>query len=126
MARPGDEVTVTGIYTNKYDYLLNVKYGFPIFSTAIEANYVKPIHELTSTDILPEEVKQIRLLSKNANISRMIINSIAPSIFSHHHIKTAIALSMFGGVAKQSQESKHFIRGDINVLVLGDPGTAKS
>jgi len=55
----------------------------------------------------------------------MIYNSIAPSIYSHDHIKTAISLSLFGGVHKDIQ-GKHKIRGDINVLLLGDPGTAKS
>jgi DNA replication licensing factor MCM2 len=55
----------------------------------------------------------------------MIINSIAPSIYGHRDVKTAIALSMFGGKAKDIQ-GKHRIRGDLNVLLIGDPGVAKS
>lgn len=55
----------------------------------------------------------------------MIINSIAPSIYGHHNVKTALALAMFGGEAKDIG-GKHKVRGDINVLLLGDPGTAKS
>jgi DNA replicative helicase MCM subunit Mcm2 (Cdc46/Mcm family) len=54
-----------------------------------------------------------------------IIKSIAPSIYGHEDIKTAIALAMFGGQEKNVQ-GKHRLRGDINVLLLGDPGTAKS
>ena len=54
-----------------------------------------------------------------------IIKSIAPSIYGHRHVKTAIALSLFGGCHKIG-EGNHRIRGDINVLLLGDPGTAKS
>jgi DNA replication licensing factor MCM2 len=54
-----------------------------------------------------------------------IIKSIAPSIYGHEEIKTAIALAMFGGQEK-NVEGKHRLRGDINVLLLGDPGTAKS
>lgn len=50
---------------------------------------------------------------------------MAPSIYGHQSIKTAIALSLFGGVSKDVG-GKHRIRGDINVLLLGDPGTAKS
>lgn len=53
------------------------------------------------------------------------MNSIGPSIYGHDDIKMALALSMFSGEAKQF-ENGHRIRGDINVLVLGDPGTAKS
>ena len=54
-----------------------------------------------------------------------IIKSIAPSIYGHEDIKTALALAMFGGQGKNVQ-GKHRLRGDINVLLLGDPGTAKS
>jgi len=58
-------------------------------------------------------------------IIEKVIDSMAPSIYGHRDIKTAVALSLFGGVAKEAQ-GKHKIRGDINVLLLGDPGTAKS
>ncbi|GMF47069.1 unnamed protein product [[Candida] boidinii] len=50
---------------------------------------------------------------------------MAPSIYGHKDIKTAVACSLFGGVPKDVN-GKHSIRGDINVLLLGDPGTAKS
>ncbi|CAE7542095.1 MCM2, partial [Symbiodinium microadriaticum] len=56
-----------------------------------------------------------------------IIKSIAPSIYGHKHIKTAVALALFGGCAKEGgSKGTHRVRGDINVLLLGDPGTAKS
>jgi DNA replication licensing factor MCM2 len=54
-----------------------------------------------------------------------IIKSIAPSIFGHEHIKTGLALAMLGGQEK-NVDGKHRLRGDINMLLLGDPGTAKS
>lgn len=50
---------------------------------------------------------------------------MAPSIHGHRHVKTGLALSMFGGESKDIG-GKHKTRGDINVLLMGDPGVAKS
>ena len=68
---------------------------------------------------------KIRELAKDENVGDKIIKSIAPSIYGHSDIKTALALSMFGGEAK-NPGGKHRVRGDINILIMGDPGTAKS
>lgn len=54
-----------------------------------------------------------------------IVKSIAPSIYGHEFIKTALAMSLFGGQEKQPSPA-YRLRGDINVLLLGDPGVAKS
>lgn len=66
-------------------------------------------------------LRSIRELASSPNIGDRIFRSIAPSIYGHDDIKMALALAMFGGEAKQSPNA-HRIRGDINVLVLGDPG----
>lgn len=124
-ARPGDEVEIIGIYSNKFDYSMNVKHGFPVFSTIIEANSVRKIADMNFADLTNEDKAKIYEYSRKSNITRILVNSIAPSIYGHHHIKTAIALSMFGG-ERQNINGSHTIRGDINVLLLGDPGLAKS
>ncbi|KAK6139089.1 hypothetical protein DH2020_027169 [Rehmannia glutinosa] len=125
-ARPGEEIEVTGVYTNNFDLSLNTKNGFPVFATVIEANYVTKKHDLFSAYKLTQEDKEeIEKLAKDPRIGERIIKSIAPSIYGHEDIKTAIALAMFGGQEK-NVEGKHRLRGDINVLLLGDPGTAKS
>ncbi|KAG8763915.1 MCM DNA helicase complex subunit, partial [Serendipita sp. 405] len=125
-AKPGEEVEVTGIYRNNFDASLNTKNGFPVFSTIIEANYISrnsnPSLALTLTEA---DEREIRALSRDPRVSKRVIKSIAPSIYGHEDIKTALALSLFGGV-KKDIKGKHRIRGDINVLLLGDPGTAKS
>ncbi|KAF1788301.1 Mini-chromosome maintenance protein [Phytophthora cactorum] len=99
-ARPGDEIAVTGIYTNTPDPTLNLRDGFPVFRTVIEAN-----HQLLTA----EDKKQILRLAKQPDIAQRIINSIAPSIYGHQQF------------IKNSR-----VRGDLNVLLVGDPGTAKS
>jgi DNA replication licensing factor MCM2 len=125
-AKPGEEVEVTGVYRNNYDAQLNNRNGFPVFATILEANNIIKSHDqLAGFRLTEEDEHQIRALSRDPQIVDKIINSIAPSIYGHTDIKTAVALSLFGGVSKMAQ-GKHSIRGDINVLLLGDPGTAKS
>lgn len=125
-AKPGEEVDITGIYRNSYDAQLNNKNGFPVFATILEANHVVKSHDqLAGFRLTEEDERHIRQLSKDPKIVEKVVDSIAPSIYGHTDIKTAVALSLFGGVSKEAQGS-HKIRGDINVLLLGDPGTAKS
>ncbi|KAF9451935.1 MCM-domain-containing protein [Macrolepiota fuliginosa MF-IS2] len=125
-AKPGEEIEVTGVYRNNFDAALNAKNGFPVFSTIIEANHINKKEDLFAAFKLTEDdEREIRNLARDERIRKRIIKSIAPSIYGHEDIKTAIALSLFGGVPKDINH-KHRIRGDINVLLLGDPGTAKS
>merc|ERR1719445_2057117 len=72
-----------------------------------------------------EDIKAINALSKDERIGERIIASIAPSIYGHEDIKRALALALFGGQPKDKSD-KHKVRGDLNILLSGDPGTAKS
>ena len=126
ICKPGDEIELTGVYSNSYDSSLNTKNGFPIFATVIIANHIVRNDEKGETDrMTDDDIKAITQLSKDERIGERIIASIAPSVFGHDDIKRALALSLFGGVSKNPQD-KHKVRGDINVLLCGDPGTAKS
>lgn len=125
-ARPGDEIEVTGIYRHNIDPSINIMNGFPVFSTVIEANFIRKVEEAhADTELTDDDIKEIRALSQHNRIADRIFASIAPSIYGHPNIKRALALALFGGQAKEVGE-KHRIRGDINVLMMGDPGTAKS
>ncbi|TGJ84728.1 hypothetical protein E0Z10_g4014 [Xylaria hypoxylon] len=125
-AKPGEEIEITGIYRNNYDAQLNNRNGFPVFATILEANNIVKAHDqLAGFRLTEEDEQKIRKLSRDPQIIDKIVNSIAPSIYGHTDIKTAVALSLLGGVAKIAKGSHH-VRGDINVLLLGDPGTAKS
>jgi DNA replication licensing factor MCM2 len=125
-ASPGDEVEVTGIYRHNVDPTINIMNGFPVFSTVIEANFVRKVEDAhAEAELTDDDIKDIRSLSQDPRIAERVFASIAPSIYGHANIKRALALALFGGQAKEVGE-KHRMRGDINVLMMGDPGTAKS
>lgn len=124
--KPGDEIQVTGIYRHSYEGSLNAQTGFPVFATLIEANQVTVLGgKVDVTNLTEDDMKELIALSQEKNIGERIFASIAPSIYDHEDVKRAIALAMFGGVPK-NPGGKHRLRGDINVLICGDPGTAKS
>jgi DNA replication licensing factor MCM2 len=126
IARPGEEVEVTGIFEHSFDSTLTIKTGFPVFSTFIYANNVSKREDASSASNLSDsDIRKIIELSRDPKIGERIVRSIAPSIFGHDFCKMALAMSLFGGVPKNVND-KHRIRGDVNVLLLGDPGTAKS
>uniref|UniRef100_A0A672ZPN0 DNA replication licensing factor MCM2 n=1 Tax=Sphaeramia orbicularis TaxID=375764 RepID=A0A672ZPN0_9TELE len=124
--KPGDEIELTGVYHNNYDGSLNMANGFPVFATVILANHITRRDEgVAVAELTDEDVKAIVALSKDERIGERIFASMAPSIYGHEDIKRALALSLFGGEPK-NPGGKHKVRGDINVLLCGDPGTAKS
>ncbi|KAL3093092.1 hypothetical protein niasHT_022542 [Heterodera trifolii] len=123
--KPGDEIELTGVYSNGYDGSLNSRQGFPVFNTVIIANHITRKDRIESDSLTDEDIKAIHELAKHPQIAQQIFCSVAPNIYGHAEVKQAIALALFGGEAKNPQ-GKHNIRGDINVLLCGDPGTAKS
>jgi DNA replication licensing factor MCM2 len=123
--RPGDELTLTGNYRILYDLMSNARHCFPVFKTQIDGVHLRRKGDLMLMQITDEETKKIRELARSPNARERIINSIAPSIYGMTDVKTGIAMAMFGGMPKVAA-GRHRIRGDINVLVVGDPGLAKS
>jgi len=88
-------------------------------------NNLKRFGDETIIELTDEDKQTIQKLSREPRIADKLFNSIAPSIYGHEFIKKGLALAMFGGMSKDVG-GKHKIRGDINMLLLGDPGTAKS
>ena len=72
-----------------------------------------------------EEKEEIILLSKREDLDELLVNSIAPSIYGLTGIKRSLVLQLFGGVSRVNSDSTR-TRGDIHVLLMGDPGVAKS
>jgi replicative DNA helicase Mcm len=124
VARPGDHVSITGIVRAAAPTLPKVG-KLRLFRLHIDDNYADVISkEPEAVLVTPEEEKKILELAKDPGIYRKIIRSIAPSIYGYEHIKEAIMYLIFGGVPKNLPDIT--IRGEMNVLFIGDPGTAKS
>jgi DNA replication licensing factor MCM5 len=73
----------------------------------------------------PEEEEKYQAMARDPEIYDKIVKSLAPSIFGNSDVKCAIACMLFGGSRKRLPDGLT-LRGDINVLLLGDPSTAKS
>mmetsp|Transcript_11333 Transcript_11333/g.26100 ORF Transcript_11333/g.26100 Transcript_11333/m.26100 type:complete len:875 (+) Transcript_11333:74-2698(+) len=123
--RPGDELSLTGVYRCLYDAASNARTCFPVFKTEIESVHVYRKGDVRLVQITDEQTAQILELGRHPHIRERIIASMAPSIYGMKHVKEAITLSIMGGQGKVAA-GKHRIRGDINTLIVGDPGLAKS
>ncbi|MBT3324197.1 minichromosome maintenance protein MCM [archaeon] len=122
---PGTRVLVSGMM---YEVPIQTRTGATStrFDLAMTANYVEPIEEDYSEIVIsPEDEKEIRALSKDKKIYERLVASISPSIFGHDKIKEAIMLQLFGGIRKTKKDGT-IIRGDLHVLLVGDPGCGKS
>ena len=122
---PGNYVKIIGILKEMPTILKGGKKSrrYDIF---IETNYA----ESTVTDfekivLTPEDEKEILEFSKTPNLKDVFTEAICPSIFGHEKIKYAIALQLFAGVAKVRSDGMR-TRGDIHILLVGDPGAGKS
>lgn len=96
------------------------------FDLAMEGNHIEPMQEdFSEISISKEDELEIKKLAKDKSIYQKLIKSIAPSIYGYDQIKLALALQMFGGVKKFKKDGTA-IRGDTHILLVGDPGVAKS
>ena len=72
-----------------------------------------------------QDIKNIRKLSKDEDVFEVLGASIAPTIEGHKFVKKSILLQLLGGAEKILENGTH-LRGDINLMMVGDPSTAKS
>ena len=123
--RPGDRAVIVGFVMVAEDRRL-MRNSPLIFHPYLEAVHVEvSTKENLDVEITPQDEKAILELAKNPDIRERIVNAIAPSIYGYREIKKAIALLLFGGVPKVYPDGVR-VRGDIHILLVGDPGTAKS
>jgi len=124
VARPGDHISSVGPIRALPPSLPGVG-KLRTFILHLDANSIEVLgKEPESAMPSPEEEESILELAKDPWIHRKIIASIAPSIYGYDHVKEAIMYLLFGGVPKVLPDIA--IRGEMNALLVGDPGTAKS
>jgi replicative DNA helicase Mcm len=124
IARPGDHVSIVGIVRAVAPSLPGVG-KLRAFTLHVDTNSIEVLGKEPEIAIpSPEEEEKILELAKDPWIHRKIMNSIAPSIYGYEHIKESIMYLLFGGVPKNLPDIT--IRGELNALFIGDPGTAKS
>jgi replicative DNA helicase Mcm len=96
------------------------------YDIAIEANNVIALEEtFEELNISEEDERQIHELAADPNVLEKLALSIAPSIYGYEEVKKALVLQLFGGVKKIKNDGTR-TRGDFHLLLVGDPGVAKS
>lgn len=126
LTKPGDRVQIVGVYRA----LGGAANNSSSFKTVILSNSVYLLHA-RSTGVASQEkltdqdIRNINKLAKDRKIFDILSRSLAPSIYGFDYIKKAVLLMMMGGVEKNLDNGTH-LRGDINILMVGDPSTAKS
>ncbi|KAF1078372.1 minichromosome maintenance protein MCM [Methanogenium sp. MK-MG] len=121
---PGDRVIINGILRSVQR--MNHGNKSTLFDIYIEANSIEIGEKEFEEVAISEQDEEIILnLSKDPEIYEKISRSIAPSIFGMQDVKTAISLVLFGGISKEMPDGSR-LRGDIHMLLVGDPGIAKS
>lgn len=124
-ARPGDRVSIIGIARALQEFV-GRKARLRTFDLLLDANYVEVMgKEVEVVELTPDDERLIKELAKDPFIHRKLVASLAPSIYGYGDLKEAVLYLLFGGVSKRLPDGVT-IRSEINVLLVGDPGTAKS
>ena len=120
----GDHVSVTGVL--KLDQQGNDREQSPIFDVYMDGVSVEIEDEqFEEMDITEQDKRKIISLSEEADLYEEMVGAIAPSIYGYDQEKLAIILQLFSGVTKHLPDESR-IRGDLHILLIGDPGTGKS
>lgn len=123
-AIPGNRVVFNGVIFRRP--IRKGSQETPIFELFFDVHSIErkdiPLDEIKISN---EEVEEIKELAKNDDIYDILTAAIAPSIFGHKHVKRSLMLQLFGGVSRINSDGTRS-RGDIHILIMGDPGVAKS
>ncbi|MGC9190363.1 MAG: minichromosome maintenance protein MCM, partial [Candidatus Micrarchaeia archaeon] len=124
---PGDRVEITGILRIRPRRNIRGKLEKNLYTMFLDAVSISTKEkEFTDIPISQEEERQINELAKSPTIFESIVKSIVPSIYGYDEIKQAVALELFGGTPGKTLVDGGVIRSDIHILLIGDPGSAKT
>lgn len=126
--KPGDRIQLVGIYRSLGNR--NASNASSTFRTLLLANNIIQLSSksgggIAQATITDTDIRNINKIAKNKKVFDLLSQSLAPSIYGHDFIKKAILLLLLSGVEKNLENGTH-LRGDINILMVGDPSTAKS
>ncbi len=122
MTDPGNRLKIIGILKD----VPKGKMGSVKLDFYLEANHVEPTESSwEKLKVTKEDEAEIRKLASNPNIYEMLVDSMAPSLFGLRHIKESVIMQLFGGVPRTLPDGTHF-RGEIHILIIGDPASGKS
>jgi len=122
---PGSKIVISGV-VKEIPIFLRTGSQSTRFDLIIEGNYVESIgEEFANITATPEEEQQIQDIANDPARELKLVKSVAPSIYGHDKIKEALLLQMVGGVRKIRDDGV-ITRGDMHVLLIGDPGSGKS
>merc|ERR1719464_1331506 len=122
-AKPGDRVQVTGVYKPFAPQMQDFTTG--VWPARLIATDVQLIKEMTEAPFVSDDVKNIQAIAARPDAFQLLSRSFAPSICGHDRVKSGLLLQMVGGMEKDLPNGTH-LRGDINVLLVGDPSCGKS
>ncbi|MEM4331860.1 MAG: minichromosome maintenance protein MCM [Candidatus Micrarchaeia archaeon] len=122
---PGDNLIINGILRIRPQ--LQKGRSENIYLKYIDVVSIEKMQkDFEQLEITEEEEEKIKEMGKDPDIIRKIANSIAPGIYGHEKIKEAICLQLFGGTRNKALPGGAPVRNDIHLLLIGDPGAAKS
>lgn len=126
---PGDNIEISGVMRITMPPKIKGKNQSAVqaYTRYIEVNHIKVIkRDFEDVTYTEDEEKQFVDLSKNINLYRILVKSLAPDIYGHEEIKEALLLQLFGGTRNKVTKSGSIIRNDMHILLIGDPGAAKT
>uniref|UniRef100_M4E8C0 DNA replication licensing factor MCM3 n=1 Tax=Brassica campestris TaxID=3711 RepID=M4E8C0_BRACM len=122
--KPGDRVAIVGIYKALPGKSKGSVNG--VFRTILIANNISLLNKEANAPIYtPRDLQEIKKIAARDDAFDLLSRSLAPSIYGHAWIKKAVILLMLGGMEKNLKNGTH-LRGDINMMMVGDPSVAKS